>query len=282
MATEEEATLGGGGDGGSGGAGDACAGDEEAEFCPASAEQAADEQKNEKDKGNVEYQQGNYDAAVKAWGRSLSSVKYILEKGVYKDKQQELEEVYAMELRLNLNIAQGYMKLEEWNNVVTHADKALARDGQNAKALYRKAYALVQLLSFDEACAVLERLLRVEPQNAAAKKMLAEAQRNLQVSERRAKKMSQKMFNVVRNERDPRSKSWREALWHALRSIPGFAWSWTFGVPGKIFNLMMALLTMVRAQLEPRVNDVREHLRAFGLLLHGTGAGSKGGEAPKQ
>merc|ERR1719210_2258729 len=150
-------------------------------------ESAEGAQKTDKDKGNEEYQKGNYEEAVKAWNRSLTSVKYIIDKQFYDHNKEQLQEVHAMELRLCLNMAQGYLKTRDWANAITHADKALSRDANNAKALYRKASALMQMLSFNEAAAVLEKLMEVEPKNAAAKSMHAEARRNEQRSERKAK-----------------------------------------------------------------------------------------------
>lgn len=180
-------------------------------------EDAECQQKNEKDKGNEEYEKGNYEEAVKAWARSLQSVRYILNKGFYQHSEEQQKEVHGMEIRLCLNMAQGYLKTKDWNNAVSHADKVLELDPSNSKALYRKASALMQLLSFKEAAAVLEKLLQVEPGNKAAKNLLNEARRKAEVGERKAKKMSQKMLSGI--ERDPRvPPTQREALVEFLRS----------------------------------------------------------------
>jgi len=149
---------------------------------------------NALDKGKREYSAGNHEAAVKAWNVSMKSVRYILDKNLYKDKPEQLQEVHDMELKLNVNLAQGYLKTGEFNKAIESADKALARDPANAKALYRKASAHMSLLNFAEAEEVLSTLLEAEPANAAAKALLAEAQRSAKVSERRAKQMSRKMF----------------------------------------------------------------------------------------
>merc|ERR1712190_367455 len=117
-------------------------------------------------------------------------------------------------------MAQGYLKTGEWTNAITYADRALGRDEKCVKALYRKATALQQMLSFKEAIAVLEQLLRVEPENAAAKSMLAEIRRSSQVNERKEKRMSQKMFSVLASEHDPRvPPTRREAMLAALRDF---------------------------------------------------------------
>lgn len=173
----------------------------------------------ELDKGKDEYNKGNYAEALKAWSRSMMSVKYILDKGLYSHNKAQLQEVHDMELRLNVNMAQAYLKTGEWSNAVTYADKALVRDPDSTKALYRKASALMQLLSFVEAAAVLERLLEVEPESAAAKAMLAEARRNEELSTRRARRMSRRMFSQEGGPSRGPLGAWRAWLWlQATRS----------------------------------------------------------------
>merc|ERR1740123_2119325 len=192
--------------------------DEEGGVDPAKGlEDAESEQKDSKDKGNEEYEKGDFDAAVKAWKRSLQSVKYIQKKGFYDQKPEQQQEVIGMEIRLSLNIAQGYLKIKDWANAIVHADKVLEFEPSNPKALYRKANAMMQMCSYSEVVTVLERLLQVEPDNKAAKDMIAKAQRSREVSDRKAKKMSQRMFNDI--ERDPRvPPTQREAFVELVRN----------------------------------------------------------------
>eukprot|EP00933_Yihiella_yeosuensis_P081248 TRINITY_DN9481_c0_g2_i5.p1 TRINITY_DN9481_c0_g2~~TRINITY_DN9481_c0_g2_i5.p1 ORF type:complete len:258 (-),score=65.04 TRINITY_DN9481_c0_g2_i5:320-1054(-) len=154
------------------------------------------------DEGKAAYAKGDYAAAIKAWNRSLQSTKYMLDKGLYAHDAAQQKEVEDMELKWHLNLAQAHLKQSEWTQAVSFADKALGRDSSNTKALYRKASALMELLSFKEAAEVWERLLNVEPGNSAAKSMLAKARRSATAGEARSKKMSQKMFASI--EADPR------------------------------------------------------------------------------
>ncbi|CAE8629905.1 unnamed protein product [Polarella glacialis] len=156
----------------------------------------------EDDKAKEAYRTGDYAAAVKAWTRSLSSVKYLLEKDLYKHNPAQEKEVEGMELRLCLNLAQVHLKLSEWGQAVTFADKALVRDARNAKALYRKASALMELMSYSEAIEVLGRLLEFEPSNSAAVAMLAKANRSASLSEVRERRQAKKIFAGI--ERDSR------------------------------------------------------------------------------
>jgi len=58
-----------------------------AAYVPDEEDKTAEAMKDkEKDNGNEEFAKGNYAAAIKAWTMSLTSVKYILDKGVYNKK----------------------------------------------------------------------------------------------------------------------------------------------------------------------------------------------------
>lgn len=164
--------------------------------------------KNGLEKGKIEYQKGNYEEAVKAWARSHQSIRYILDKNLYKDKPDQLKEVYDMEITVCNNMAQGSLKTGDWAKAVEYADMALRIEPNNAKALWRKASAQKALLSYPEAITVLEKLLQVEPANAAAKQLLAEVRQLDEKSNRRLKKMSEKVWKTI--DRDPRVPPTRE------------------------------------------------------------------------
>merc|ERR1712217_579399 len=168
----------------------------------------------------------------------------MLNKGLYDHKPEQLAEVKAMELKLYLNVAQGYLKMKEWTNAVTHADKALTLDSSNAKALYRKASALIQLLNYSEAAVVLEILLQAEPENAAAKSLLNEARRSAQISDRRAKKMSQKMLSVERDPRVPPTQ--REATMESMRATLDNYLRFLRTVPQKMLEFPALVLSEAR------------------------------------
>ncbi|CAE8642990.1 unnamed protein product [Polarella glacialis] len=179
----------------------ACLPDSDDHLTYSSVRMSADSDR-EDDKAKEAYRTGDYAAAVKAWTRSLSSVKYLLEKDLYKHNPAQEKEVEGMELRLCLNLAQVHLKLSEWGQAVTFADKALVRDARNAKALYRKASALMELMSYSEAIEVLGRLLEFERSNSAAVAMLAKANRSASLSEVRERRQAKKIFAGI--ERDSR------------------------------------------------------------------------------
>eukprot|EP00931_Biecheleriopsis_adriatica_P046185 TRINITY_DN26509_c0_g1_i2.p1 TRINITY_DN26509_c0_g1~~TRINITY_DN26509_c0_g1_i2.p1 ORF type:complete len:235 (-),score=64.66 TRINITY_DN26509_c0_g1_i2:27-701(-) len=162
----------------------------------ASGESGQSKSEQEMLKGKEAYDRGDYTEAVKLWTASLRSVKYLLEKGLYKHNPEHQKDVENMDLRFNLNLAQAHIKLGEFRKAIEFADQALTRDPKSTKALYRKAAALMETLSFAETAEVLQQLLALEPENAAAKDLLAKAKHSAAKGEMRAKRMSQKMLGV--------------------------------------------------------------------------------------
>lgn len=220
-------------------------------------------QKQEADKGKEEYQKGNYEEAVKSWSRSLMSVRYILDKGMYANNEEQLQEVYRMELRLNLNMAQALLKMKDWYQVVDYSNKVLAKDPNNPKALYRKASALLGKAEFTEARKVAEHLLTCEtPPNPEAKKLLANISRDEQVHSRKAKKVSQRMLAGM--DRDPRvpptTREWAMefALW-----LPVEAARTVRGIPQTLRQLVADFRTRVRRKLKRGLHRVRVTLEAL-------------------
>jgi len=74
---------------------------------------------------------------------------------------------------LQLNIAQAYLKFNKNKEAAEAAGKVLKDDPTNLKALYRRGLAYSKSQDFDRAQTDLKDLLKVDPQNAEAKKELA-------------------------------------------------------------------------------------------------------------
>lgn len=247
---------------------------------------AAEHGRQDVDKGNEEYAKGNYEEACKSWSRSLQSAKYILDKGLYKDNEEQLKEVYAIQLRLRLNMAQGNLKMGNLRDAVKYADQALEHDPVSTKALYRKASALNQLSRYGEAIAVLETLRKLEPENPAAKSLLAESRRSAALSDRKAKRTAKKMFSLVSSERDPRvPPSRKEVLIELLQTAPRDAWQFLLGLPEYLLGLPRAALELLlvpyysaRRSLRSTARRARRRLEALGLLRGRSGGGSSGAE----
>lgn len=157
----------------------------------------------EKEKGKVAYEKADYEAAIEAWCMARGSFKYIVERKLYEDNEEKLQEVYKLQVLINLNLAQACLKNKEFYQAVTHANKVLEVEPDNTKALYRKASALIDASAFSEAKETLRHLLKVEPGSATAKQMMNDAERKEKASLKSSKKAARKM--VANFERDPRA-----------------------------------------------------------------------------
>ncbi|XP_061641816.1 mitochondrial import receptor subunit TOM34 [Phyllopteryx taeniolatus] len=83
---------------------------------------------------------------------------------------------HAKEAATFTNRALCYLALKRYRDAATDCDAALAIDGANIKALYRRAQAHKELKDVKSCVRDLNKLLEVEPNNTAAIKMLQEVQ----------------------------------------------------------------------------------------------------------
>lgn len=224
-------------------------------------------QKSEQDKGKEEYNKGNYAEAVKAWSTSLKSVKYIIKQGCYKDQPEQLEEVNQILLRTNLNMSQGSLKLGDWRKAIEYADAVLEVDKIHAKALYRKAAALIELGELKEGIVALEELLKHED-NPAAKALLAKANRSAVEADRKSKKAAKRMFaNLGTDPRVPPTRS--EQLFAILRNAPEQAWNFVEDLRWRAFDLRRDIMRQVQEFVYRPVHSIRRRCKAFITALRG-------------
>eukprot|EP00931_Biecheleriopsis_adriatica_P023612 TRINITY_DN14877_c0_g1_i2.p2 TRINITY_DN14877_c0_g1~~TRINITY_DN14877_c0_g1_i2.p2 ORF type:complete len:101 (-),score=33.60 TRINITY_DN14877_c0_g1_i2:19-321(-) len=86
-----------------------------------------------------------------------------------------------------LNSLACFLKMEEFVKARDMANEFLREYPGNAKALYRRASAALSLGDFDDALRDLRRVLEVEPANADARRLFAEAVRKGKEESRRHK-----------------------------------------------------------------------------------------------
>mmetsp|Transcript_30413 Transcript_30413/g.70028 ORF Transcript_30413/g.70028 Transcript_30413/m.70028 type:complete len:274 (-) Transcript_30413:52-873(-) len=223
------------------------------------------------EKGKEEYNKGNYAEALKSWQRSMKSVKYITDKGLYKDKPDQLAEVAQMEQKLWLNMAQGYLKVRDWGQAVDYSNLVLAREPENSKALYRKAQALYELNKFTEACETIETLLTSEPENAAAKALLAQMRRGQEKYREKAKKLSKKMLSGI--DRDPRRPTTqKEQMFDFLFSFPTTVLQWISSAPSRFKELWQTICYELRGKVFAVTSWARRKLERLAPRVPGAGA----------
>ena len=144
-----------------------------------------------KEKGNKHFKNKKYKKAILYYQAGMKAVLSALCKGPEALNDENLSEI---DLTLNLNTAQCYINLGDYEMALDHCKKALMRRHQFknealvAKALYRKACCLSHMpTKVEETVEVLKDLLEnVDPDNKAAKQMF---------NEMNAKKLKQQKQN---------------------------------------------------------------------------------------
>ena len=104
------------------------------------------------------------------------------------------EEVKAVKLSLNLNLALAYVKLENFPNALRAANEALAIDENSTKALFRRSSIYYEQKKFDEAKKDISKALKAAPEDTACKKLSARIDQQLKRQKDKQKKMAKKMF----------------------------------------------------------------------------------------
>ncbi|XP_077434614.1 mitochondrial import receptor subunit TOM34 [Vanacampus margaritifer] len=92
---------------------------------------------------------------------------------------------HAKEAATFTNRALCYLALKRYHDAVSDCGAALAMDGANVKALYRRAQAYKELKDMKSCIQDLNKLLEVEPNNTAAIKLLQEVQQQQQQQQQR-------------------------------------------------------------------------------------------------
>ncbi|KAM7421909.1 hypothetical protein PAMA_010130 [Pampus argenteus] len=103
---------------------------------------------------------------------------------VKKGEHRKAIEKYSQSLKHNptevttfTNRALCYLSVKQYRDAVSDCDEALMIDSSNIKALYRRAQAHKELQNINACVDDLNRLLKVEPKNTAAEKLLQEVQK---------------------------------------------------------------------------------------------------------
>jgi len=117
----------------------------------------------------------------------------------------------------------------------------------------------------NEAITVLETLLQSEPENAAAKSMLLETKRSSQLSDRRAKKMSQRMLAVERDPRVPPTQ--REEFMNSLHSTYTDSLDYVRWVYRKCLDFPATIFSEMKRQSEVLLRPVLSRLERLRRLF---------------
>ena len=126
-----------------------------------------------KEKGGKFFQEGREREAAVCYSRAAKLAVAAAAGGGGGEEQIE-EEVKALQVALNLNLAACQLKLGQESHASSNCSRVLVRDPGNVKALYRRGLASMRLGDLDQAEEDLREAGRREPGNTAVQKKLRE------------------------------------------------------------------------------------------------------------
>jgi len=178
-----------------------------------------DTARQKKDTGDQAFKAGQLKEALRAYHESLM---YILgiDKNALKgltgtvpsepikesvDKRQERTEMDEMVERIYANMSACHLKNENWQRALECANKALAKNENNYKAMFRKGKALGELGFFEKAGKVLEELKTKNPADAPL--ATTELARLRAIDQAREKAHKQKLKGFLSRERPDKNSA---------------------------------------------------------------------------
>jgi len=148
-----------------------------------------------KQKGNEAFTEGDVCAAVEHWNSALKSCLKASSCG-------SVSTVSAAEKALYLNLALGYLKLEQPSRALRATQCVLHEDPLTAKALYRSTEACIQMRDYQRA------KIYIKPLEEVDKKSFLVLDQKLRMAEKNEKKkesqMNKKMFAATQGISDTR------------------------------------------------------------------------------
>jgi tetratricopeptide (TPR) repeat protein len=151
--------------------------------------------------GNLFFQHGEYQRAAYHYHKALVYFEYI-----FPDTDAETEHHDALKLKVLLNFAACRLKTGHLEDVVQHADQALALDVANVKALYRRAQAHRLRDDFDRAMQDINRAIEIAQAEDASDPLLVQEKALLQAKmlayKLKSKQVSSAMFRSKESKED--------------------------------------------------------------------------------
>ncbi|KAK4195008.1 cyclophilin-like domain-containing protein [Triangularia verruculosa] len=150
-----------------------------------------------KEFGNKAFKAGDLSVALDKYQKGL---RYLNEDPDLDNEPEETKKQFsALRISLNTNAALMNIKLEAWDDTVRSADGALAVAGisgkEKAKALYHRGRAQLRLKDEDAALESLGEAQKVDPENAAVAKELAEVKKAAAARRAKEKAAYKKFFS---------------------------------------------------------------------------------------
>ncbi|CAI5745696.1 unnamed protein product [Peronospora destructor] len=142
-----------------------------------------------KEEGNELFRDGNYKHAAARYVKALTHASKFFDLS-----ESDKAEVDAIKLSLYLNLAQCYLKMENYAKAVANCNEALAVDAKSIKALYRRATAYEKENKLELAADDVKAALLLAPQDRAVVKLDERLKERLRRQLDKEKKMWSKAF----------------------------------------------------------------------------------------
>jgi len=154
--------------------------------------------------GNKFYTEKRVAIAEKRYKRALGFLE-----AEYSMNAEQKAAAKKAQIPCHLNIAACEMYLKNYRGAIEACDKALKIESENVKARLRKAKALFQMHEWEDAKVILECLLDDAPDNAEAKKELANVKKAMHDDEVKQRGHYKNMFSRLRamEEEDAKAKA---------------------------------------------------------------------------
>jgi molecular chaperone DnaK (HSP70) len=142
-----------------------------------------------KTEANELFSDGNFKWAAARYTKALSHCAKFVDLN-----PDDIQEVNAVKLSLNLNLALAYCKLENYDQALRVCNDAIAIDPRSIKALYRRASVYYEKKRWGVAMTDVKNALEVAPENGAVLKLQDLIDWQIKKQKAKEKKMAQKMF----------------------------------------------------------------------------------------
>eukprot|EP01129_Flabellula_baltica_P001098 TRINITY_DN1100_c0_g1_i1.p1 TRINITY_DN1100_c0_g1~~TRINITY_DN1100_c0_g1_i1.p1 ORF type:complete len:455 (-),score=149.71 TRINITY_DN1100_c0_g1_i1:22-1278(-) len=145
-----------------------------------------------KEAGNEFFKRQKLLPAQKKYERAI---KFLDNQTKFDDEQKKEAENFKLSCHLNLSLV--FFKIGDMKKSLKSANDALKIEKNNVKGLYRRSVAHFEQGNWDEARKDIKTLLAIDPENGAAKKVLAQIKRKVEAYKKKQKSMYSNIFSKV-------------------------------------------------------------------------------------
>lgn len=150
-----------------------------------------------KEQGNQQFKEGAYAEANLRYTQGVTLLDELDMRQIEGNEEMK-KQANELKVTLHVNIALTLQKTGAANNrIMENCNKALAIDPNHVKALFRRAQAYVAMKDITAAEKDINKILKIDKDNAPAKKELAHIRKLQKAELERQKKLSKAMFSML-------------------------------------------------------------------------------------